>query len=167
MPREANHDRIRVHLADEFSEGRLALDQRGLVRIRVGDMARLGCARAQRGRNIPKAVVRGQHRFVGAGAGASTSRELPDFCGGPLLPALRPPTQRRLDLIPRSGYPAYDLKSTYYFCAHMHEIIKYFLLTENQYQCLNSGLSTCDSVPGRCAGIKKKRSCPRSWKVTL
>ena len=49
------------------------------------------------------------------------------------VPALRPPTQRRLNLIPRTGYPAVDLKSTYCFCAHMHEIIKYFLLTENQF----------------------------------
>ena len=57
-----------------------------------------------------------------------------DFSGtfSALYPALRPPTQRRLDMIPRTGYPAVDLKSTYCFCAHMHEIIKYFLLTENQ-----------------------------------
>ena len=48
------------------------------------------------------------------------------------IPALRPPTERRLNLIPRTGYPAYDLKSTYCFCAHMHEMMKYFLLTENQ-----------------------------------
>ena len=34
-------------------------------------------------------------------------------------PALRPPTERRLNLIPRTGYPAYDLKSTYCFCANM------------------------------------------------
>ena len=49
-----------------------------------------------------------------------------------LYPALRPPTQRGLNLIPDIGYPAYDLKSTYCFCAHMHEMMKYFLLTENQ-----------------------------------
>ena len=30
-----------------------------------------------------------------------------------------------------------ELKSTYFFCAHMHEILKYFLFTENQKQCLN------------------------------
>ena len=59
-----------------------------------------------------------------------------------LPPALRPPTQRRLDLIPEFGYPAYDLKSTYCFCAHMHEIIKYFLFTENQEQCLNPSYPT-------------------------
>ena len=29
-----------------------------------------------------------------------------------------------------------DLKSTYCFTAHMHEISKYFLSTENQEQCL-------------------------------
>ena len=33
-----------------------------------------------------------------------------------------------------------DLKSTYCFCAHMHEITKYFLFTENQQQCALSGL---------------------------
>ena len=33
-----------------------------------------------------------------------------------------------------------DLKSTYCFCAHMHEITKYFLFTENQQQCPLSGL---------------------------
>ena len=33
---------------------------------------------------------------------------------------------------------AIDSKSTYCFCAHMHEILKYFLLTENQQQFLNS-----------------------------
>ena len=31
----------------------------------------------------------------------------------------------------------WDLKFTYCFCAHMHEIVKYFILTENQEQCLN------------------------------
>ena len=30
------------------------------------------------------------------------------------------------------GQSVIDLKSTYCFCAHMHEIMKYFLLTENQ-----------------------------------
>ena len=30
-----------------------------------------------------------------------------------------------------------DLKFTYCFCAHMHEIVKYFILTEIQEQCLN------------------------------
>ena len=30
-----------------------------------------------------------------------------------------------------------DLKSTYCFCAHMHEMMKYFLFTEIHEQCLN------------------------------
>ena len=30
-----------------------------------------------------------------------------------------------------------DLKSTYCFCAHMHEMMKYFLFTEIHKQCLN------------------------------
>ena len=34
-----------------------------------------------------------------------------------------------------------DLKSTYCFCAHMHEITKYFLFTENQEQMSESVLS--------------------------
>ena len=33
--------------------------------------------------------------------------------------------------------PVINLKSTHCFCAHMHEIMKYFLFTENQEQCLN------------------------------
>ena len=36
-------------------------------------------------------------------------------------------------LLPRR---IHDLKSTYCFCAHMHEITKYFLFSENQEQCL-------------------------------
>ena len=32
--------------------------------------------------------------------------------------------------------PLQDLKFTYCFCAHMHEIVKYFILTEIQKQCL-------------------------------
>ena len=41
-----------------------------------------------------------------------------------------------------------DLKSTYCFCAHMHEIIKYFLFTEIHKQFLNqlSGASRQSSI---------------------
>ena len=34
-----------------------------------------------------------------------------------------------------------DLKSTYCFCAHMHEMMKYFQFTEIHKQCLNQGVS--------------------------
>ena len=35
-----------------------------------------------------------------------------------------------------------DLKSPYCFYAHMHEIMEYYLFTENQKQCLNLALGT-------------------------
>ena len=41
-------------------------------------------------------------------------------------------------------------KSTYCFCAHMHEITKYFLYTENQEQMSESVLSHPCSLQGRC-----------------
>ena len=39
-----------------------------------------------------------------------------------------------------------DLKSTYCFCAHMHEMMKYFLFTEIHKQCLNQlSVPSCES----------------------
>eukprot|EP01048_Picozoa_sp_COSAG05_P004779 COSAG05_NODE_271_length_12468_cov_8.607810_2_plen_74_part_00 len=39
-----------------------------------------------------------------------------------------------------------DLKSKYCFCAHMHEIMKYFLFTEIHKQCLNQlSVPSCES----------------------
>ena len=43
-----------------------------------------------------------------------------------------------------------DLKSTYCFCAHMHEITKYFLFTENQEQCLNPVWHQASAQPDAC-----------------
>ena len=39
-----------------------------------------------------------------------------------------------------------DLKSKYCFCAHMHEMMKYFLFTEIHKQCLNQlSVPSCES----------------------
>ena len=35
------------------------------------------------------------------------------------------------------GTSEHQICDRYCFCAHMHEIMKYFLFTENQEQCLN------------------------------
>ena len=85
-----------------------------------------------------------------------------------------------------SGSIDSDLKSTYCFCAHMHEMMKYFLFTEIHEQCLNqlSGpswqSSIClqidrvtipsESLPllgsmGRILAILDK-SCP-SWRLEI
>ena len=55
-----------------------------------------------------------------------------------LCPVSRPLQLTRTSDLPAGGQSLIDLKSTYCFCAHMHEIMKYFLLTENQQQFLNS-----------------------------
>ena len=44
----------------------------------------------------------------------------------------RPLQLTRTSDLPCTGQPVNNLKSTYCFCAHMHEIMKYFLFTENQ-----------------------------------
>ena len=44
----------------------------------------------------------------------------------------------------------HDLKSTYCFYAHMHEITKYFLFTENQEQCLNPVWHQASAQPDAC-----------------
>ena len=51
-----------------------------------------------------------------------------------------------------------DLKFTYCFCAHMHEIVKYFILTESeiQEQCLNP-------MPERARLIGPGRPAESSW----
>ena len=47
-------------------------------------------------------------------------------------PVSRPLQLTRTSDLPAGGQSLIDLKSTYCFGAHMHEIMKYFLFTENQ-----------------------------------
>ena len=55
----------------------------------------------------------------------SIKRDLP-------YPVSDPLQLTRSSDLPSGGQSLIDLKSTYCFCAHMHEIMKYFLFTENQ-----------------------------------
>jgi len=52
--------------------------------------------------------------------------------GGRTVPSQRSSAIDRSSDLPPGGQSVIDLKSTYCFCAHMHEIMKYFLFTENQ-----------------------------------
>ena len=58
------------------------------------------------------------------------------------------------------GDKEWDLKFTYYFCAHMHEIVKYLLFTEIQEQCLNPVPATRSgpSRPTEIATTFKRRA---------
>eukprot|EP01048_Picozoa_sp_COSAG05_P000192 COSAG05_NODE_5_length_47078_cov_547.868814_18_plen_176_part_00 len=52
-----------------------------------------------------------------------------------------------------------DLKSKYCFCAHMHEMMKYFLFTEIHEQCLNQ-LSAPSWESSICRRIDRSESLP-------
>ena len=52
----------------------------------------------------------------------------------------------------------WDLKFTYCFCAHMHEIAKYFILTGIQKQCLNP-------VPATRSGPSRPTEVLGSWSL--
>ena len=58
------------------------------------------------------------------------------------------------------------LKSTYCFCAHMHEITKYFLCTENQEQCLNPSYPTPAGPVCMCTSTAVPRSRMREQYAT-
>ena len=57
----------------------------------------------------------------------------------------------------------HDLKSTYCFYAHMHEITKYFLFTENQQQCPLSGLGR--SLPSSESSIWGRVTFPSEFSL--
>ena len=57
--------------------------------------------------------------------------------------------------LPSGGQSVISPKSTYRFCAHMHEILNDFLFTENQEQWLNVG-SIGQIEGGRLTGTSRK-----------